>query len=296
MQYDVIIVGGGPAGLAAALTLGRACKRVLLCDAGPQRNAAAHAINNFVSQDGITPAEFRRVSRAQLQKYPLVSVKKLLLEGISTIEGGFVAQSAEGDCTARRVLLTSGMVDVLPDLPGYRELWGEGLFQCPYCHGYELKEKAWGFWPASAQWLEMGLFFAGWTRDVMIFTNGEYQVPPETREKLTRAKIPIEERKIIGLRGEGGRLCAVQVEGAEIAREALVVRPPQVQTRLVQRVGVALNEQGLVKINEQHKTSIDGMYAAGDLTTMAQGALVAAAAGMMAASMLNHELTLSLFS
>jgi thioredoxin reductase len=293
MNYDVVIVGGGPAGMAAALTLGRGCKKVLLCDAGTPRNAAAHAINNFVSQDGINPAEFRRVSREQLQKYPLVSVQKLLLEGISTIDGGFSVQSAEGSFTARRVLLALGMVDELPALPGYRELWGEGLFQCPYCHGYELKDKAWGFWPASAQWLEFGLFLTGWTRDVMIFTNGDYEVPIEVREKLTRAKIVIEERKIIGLRGAQGKLCGVQVGGAEIAREALVVRPPQVQTRLVQSLGVALDEQGFVKINAQHQTSVSGIYAAGDLTTMAQGALVAAASGMMAAAMLNHELTLS---
>ena len=293
MNYDVVIVGGGPAGLAAALTLGRGCKKVLLCDAGTPRNAAAHAINNFVSQDGINPAEFRRVSREQLQKYPLVSVQKLLLEGISTVEGGFSVQSAEGFFTARRVLLALGMVDELPGLPGYRELWGNGLFQCPYCHGYELKDKAWGFWAASAQWLEFGLFLTGWTRDVMVFTNGDYEVPPEIREKLTRAKITIEERKLIGLRGEHGKLCAVQVEGAEITREALVVRPPQAQTRLVQSLAVALDEQGFVKINAQYQTSLAGIYAAGDLTTMAQAAMGAAAAGMMAAAMLNHELTMS---
>jgi thioredoxin reductase len=296
MDYDVIIVGGGPAGLAAALMLGRGCKRVLLCDAGTPRNAAAHAINSFVSRDGIAPAEFRRISREQLQKYPLVSVQDTLIEEIKPVGGGFTVQSSRGVYTASRVILALGMVDVLPSLPGYRELWGESLFQCPYCHGYELKDKAWGCWMPSAQWIEMGLFFTGWTRDMMIFTNGDYEVPPETREKITRFGVQIEERKIVGFRAQDGKLCAVQVEGGEVARDALVVKPPQVQTGLVTRLGVALDEMGFVKVNEQGQTSIPGIYAAGDLATMKQGALGGAAAGQMAAAMLNHELTMSAFS
>ncbi|HET9452017.1 MAG TPA: NAD(P)/FAD-dependent oxidoreductase, partial [Aggregicoccus sp.] len=143
-DVDVVIVGGGPAGLSAALVLGRGRKRVLLCDAGPPRNAAAEHIHGFVTQDGTPPAQFRRVGREQLRPYDVqareVRVESVVQEG----EGFRVGLAAAESVHARHVLLATGMVDLVPELPGYRELWGRSIFQCPYCHGWEVKERPWG--------------------------------------------------------------------------------------------------------------------------------------------------------
>src|SRR5687768_10156835 len=144
MTYDVLIVGGGPAGLSAALTLGRGRKHVLLCDAGPPRNAAAEHMQNFVSRDGTPPPEFRRIAREQLEAYPNVEVRDVRIEELRGKRGNFNARLASGDVQARRVLLCAGMIDELPDLEGFRALWGTSVFQCPYCHGWEHRDRRFG--------------------------------------------------------------------------------------------------------------------------------------------------------
>lgn len=200
-----------------------------------------------------------------------------------------------GVVEARRVLLCAGMIDVLPDLPGYPELWGKSLFQCPYCHGWEVRERAFGFIAPSAESLEWSMFLKGWTSDVAVFTGGAFAVPEETRARLARARIPIEERGIVGLGVRDGRLEGVLLEGgARVARDVLFVRPPQRQVPLVDSLGLALDDQGFVRVDHSGQSSVPGIYAAGDLTTMQQGAVMAAAAGARAAAMLNHELTMAL--
>jgi len=135
--FDVLIVGGGPAGLQAALTLGRARKRVLVADGGPRRNATAGHMNNFVSRDGIAPAAFRREARAQIAKYPNVSFRDEQIDAITGLRGDFRA----GAVRARRVLLATGLIDQPPQFEGLVPLWGHSVFQCPYCHGWEARER-----------------------------------------------------------------------------------------------------------------------------------------------------------
>src|SRR5687768_1591765 len=137
MIYDIVIVGGGPGGLSAALALGRARKRVLLCDSGPRRNAAADQIHNFVTRDGTPPHEFRRIGRQQLATYPNVETREVPVESISGTRGAFQVRLTTGTVEARRILLCTGMIDEMLPIDGFRELWGRGIFQCPYCHGWE---------------------------------------------------------------------------------------------------------------------------------------------------------------
>ncbi|QRN97309.1 NAD(P)/FAD-dependent oxidoreductase [Archangium violaceum] len=295
---DVVIVGGGPAGLSAALVLGRARKKVLLCDAGTPRNAAAEHIQGFVTRDGTPPQEFRRIGREQLRPYDVEyqNVRVLSVERLDSgfrvgLEGGRVVET-------RRVLLATGMVDVLPDLPGYRELWGKSIFQCPYCHGWEVRDQAWGVLATDEHMLDFGLFVTGWSKDVVVFTNGALAVPPEQRSRLEHAGVRLEERRIRQLLVREEHLHAVELEdGARVARQVLFARPPQRQTPLVQQLvgqlGLALDEQGFVRVDEPHKqTSVPGIHAAGDLTTLLQGALVGASAGAMAGYMMNHSLNM----
>ncbi len=294
--FDVVIVGAGPAGLSAALALGRARRRVLLCDAGAPRNARAHEIHNFVTRDGTPPADFRRIAREQLAPYASVEVRDARVERIDGERDRFQVELSTGTVTGRRVLLGVGMIDELPALPGYRELWGHAVFQCPYCHGWEVRDGAFGYLCPSAAFLEWPLMLLNWTRDVTVFTDGAYEVPPEVRARLVAAGIAVEERPITSLALRDDRpdalAAVVLADGTRVARDVLFARPPQRQTDLVTSLGLALDDHGFVRLDDHRQTSRPGVYAAGDLATMMQGAVMAAAAGTMAAAMITHDLSM----
>lgn len=294
-RYDVTIVGGGPAGLSAALMLGRSRKRVLLLDAGTPRNARAHEMHGFVTRDGTPPAEFRRIAHEQLQAYPSVVRASQRVERLTGEPDDFTLHLQDGATVrSRRVLLALGMVDELPELPGYRELWGRSLFQCPYCHAWEEQDKPFGFVAPDADKLEFARFLLGWTSDVIAFTEGRFEVSAEVRDRLASAGVRLEERPIRRLVATAGgdRLEAVELaDGTRLAREVLFVRPPQRQVALVEDLGLALDSNGFVQVDARQETSRKGIFAAGDMTTQMQAAMAAAAAGHLASTMLNHELT-----
>ena len=294
-MLDVVIVGGGPAGLSAALALGRARKRVLLCDAGPRRNAAAAHMQNFVTRDGTPPEEFRRLGRQQLGAYPSVEVRDASVLAIGGERGAFEVQLATGTVRARRVLLCVGMVDEVPELEGARELWGRSIIQCPYCHGWEVQDRRFGALATSVEMLEFALLLRGWSSEVVALTDGRYAVPAEAAERLARAGVRLEERRIARLTAREGQLERVELAGgALLPLDVIFAKPPQRQVALVRSLGLALDPKGYVQLDEHRQTSVPGIYAAGDLVTPMQAAILGAAAGMQAAAMLNHELTAEL--
>ncbi len=291
-DYDIIILGGGPAGLSAALVLGRACKRVLLCDGGTPRNTAAAHIQGFVTQDGTSPAEFRRIGRAQLAPYTGVTVRDVLATAIE-VRGpdAFVVQLADGTvATARRILLAVGLVDELPPLPGVAALWGKSVHVCPFCHGWEVRGRRTGALVTMPMMLDFPLMLRGWSADIVLFTDGALVIEADRRAQLEQAGVTIEERPLKGLLG-GDVLTGVElVDGTIVAIEALYLRPAQRQTALVASLGLTLDDFGYVKVDGMQRTSQPGILAAGDLTTMMQGALLSASFGAMAAYMITHEL------
>lgn len=296
MTYDVLIVGGGPGGLSAALALGRARKRVLLCDSGAKRNAAATELHNFVTRDGTPPAEFRRIGREQLATYKGVEVRDQRVATIRGSKGAFVADVGGVEVGARRVILCTGMTDEMLPVEGFRELWGHAIYQCPYCHGWEVKERPWGYLATHVEALHFAIMLRSWTDDVTVFTHGAVTFEAEQRERLQAAGVALQARPIARLIRDGDRLIGVELkDGTKIACEALYAHPPQRQVQLVADLGLKLDEQGFVAVDPMtRETSVSGVYAAGDLTTRAQGAIMAAATGTQAASMLNHELTAEL--
>ncbi|WP_437734536.1 NAD(P)/FAD-dependent oxidoreductase [Sorangium sp. So ce1335] len=296
MAYDVVIVGGGPAGLSAALALGRARKRVLLCDAGTRRNAAAEHLNNFVTRDGTPPGEFRAIGRQQLAAYPSVEARDVRVEAIAGARGAFQITLPTGAVEARRVLLCTGMIDEPLAVEGFRELWGRSIVQCPYCHGWELRDRRWGYLARGAESLHFPIMLRGWTRDVVVFTGGAFDVPADVRAHLSAAGIQLETRPVARLVAREDRLESVALsDGATIPCEVLFAHPPQRQVDLVRELGVGLDGDGYVQIDPvRRETSVPGVYAAGDLLTRMQTAIVAAASGAQAAGMLNHELTAEL--
>ena len=296
MPYDVVIIGGGPSGLSAALALGRARKRVLLLDAGPRRNAAAKHIHNFVSRDGTPPDEFRRVAREQLATYPGVELRDAHVESVSGDRGAFRVAAAGETVEARRILLATGMVDEMLPIDGFRELWGEAIFQCPYCHGWEEKDRAWGYLALptnAAHFLPFALQLRGWTRDLTVFTNDAFEIPSEMEAKLVAASVRIERSSTSRpVRSDQGLEGVELAGGGRVGCEVLFAHPPQRQVDLVQTLGLELDDDGLVVVDPMtRQTSIPGIFASGDLTTRMQAALAAAATGLQAAAMMNVELT-----
>lgn len=295
MQYDVVIAGAGPAGLSAALNLGRARKRVLLCDAAPsaRRNAAAEHIQGFVTRDGTPPSEFRRIAREQLAPYKSVEIRDEPITAIRGERGNFELTLAAGTVAARRVMLCTGMIDELPDIEGFRPLWGHSIVQCPYCHGWEAQDRRFGYLADNPDMLAFGLLLRGWTNDVVVFTGGRFEVP--TGANFGDAGVRIEQRRIARLIGEGQRLLAVEFEDGEaIERDVLFAHLPQRQVELVGSLGLTLDAFGHVVVDAHGETSHPGIYAAGDLTTRGQSAVLAASAGAFAGGMLNHGLTIEL--
>ncbi|AKU92628.1 NAD(P)/FAD-dependent oxidoreductase [Vulgatibacter incomptus] len=299
MLYDVVIVGGGPAGLSAALALGRARKRVLLSDSGPRRNAAAEHMQNFVTQDGTPPGEFRRIGREQLARYPNVESREVRVESISGSRGAFRVDLTSERVDARRVLLCTGMVDEMLPIDGFRELWGHSVIQCPYCHGWEVQDRRWGILALAAgasHLVPFALQARGWSRDVTVFTDGSFDVAPDVRAQLEAAGIRLETAPVSRLVARDNRLEAVELSsGAAVPCDVLFAHPPQRQVELVRALGVELDDDGYVRVDPmKRETSVPGVYAAGDLTTRMQAAIFAANAGTHAAAMINLELSMEL--
>lgn len=299
MSFDAIIVGGGPAGLSAALALGRARKRVLVCDAGPRRNAAAEHMQNFVTRDGTPPAEFRRIGKDQLTRYPSVVVQDVSVVSIEGSRGAFQVELPSERVEARRVLLCTGMVDEMVPIPGFRELWGHSVIQCPYCHGWEVQDRRWGVLalPSSASHVApFAVRARGWTDDVIVLLADGAELGPDARALLDAAGIPIEVAPVKRLIARDDRLEAVELaNGATVPCDVLFAHPPQRQVPLVQTLGLDLDDLGYVRTDPMtRETSVPGIYAAGDLTTHMQSAIFAAAAGTHAATMIDADLAMEI--
>lgn len=296
MPYDIVIVGGGPAGLSAALALGRGRKRVLLCDGGPRRNAAALHLHNFVTRDGTPPEEFRRIAREQLAAYPSVEVRDTNAAAIIGSKGAFTVTVGTEQVETRRVLLCTGMVDELLPIEGFRELWGHSVFQCPYCHGWEIRERPWAYLARDGMAVHFAFLLRSWSEHVTLFTQGAFELDAQVRAHLDAAGIRVEHAPIARLRRAGHRLEAIELANGEaVPCEALFAHPPQRQVGVVASLGLTLDADGFVQVDPMSReTSRPGIYAAGDLTTRLQGAVFAASSGAHAAGMLNHELTVEL--
>lgn len=289
MQRDVVIVGGGPAGLAAALVLGRSRKHVTVFDANEPRNAVSSHVYGLFGRDGIPPADLRRIAREQLMRYPTVEVLDARVLAIGPAPP-FVVRTELGEVEARRILLATGLVDELPALPGLRACWGHTVLNCPYCHGWESRDERDGAWLRSPKELDFPLLLRGWTDDVIVFLDGR-PLDDATREDYARAGIRTDPRRVLGVRAEGTRLRAVQLEDGEVERDRLFLHPHQRQVPLVAALGLRMHDSKSVWIDEHAQTSVRGIFAAGDLVTSIHGATLAAASGTDAAYKLNTLLT-----
>ena len=288
--YEAVIVGGGPAGLQAALLMARGRTRVVVYDSGTARHLASAESHSFLGADGMPPVELRRRGREQLGPYETVDFRDAVVEDVALRpEGGFrVSVVGQQAVTTRFVLLATGVCDIHLDLPGYDDFWGKTLLHCPYCHGWEFRERKLGVLVANEGMVELAKKVPWWSSDVVMFVSPE--LPQELSEQLAGPGVVVERRPVRRFLGdtEAGRLEAVELEdGTNVPRDAVYYRPQQRQSRLVENLGsslgLRLDADGFVQVDDEQQTGVPGLYAAGDLTTAYQQIVEAARQGHRAA-------------
>jgi thioredoxin reductase len=299
MEYDVIVVGAGSAGLSAALTLGRCRRRVLVADGGAPRNAPSPAVHGFLTRDGLRPAKLLELGREQLAPYPTVAVHELKITKLHKLAHGFRAEGITGQGhawagTTHRVLLTTGVEDVLPALPGFRDLWGTGVLHCPYCHGYEVRDQPLAVYGRGKAAVGLALLLTNWSKDIVVVTDGPGHLTDYGRQRLRQHRIGINQQPVARLVGgpDGMLRCVEFEDGTYLERKAIFLHAPQEQrSALAADTGAHITGKGAVWVDKNSQTSVPGLYAAGDTTPGQQQALIAAAEGNKAAICLNEGLT-----
>ncbi|MCZ2824277.1 MULTISPECIES: NAD(P)/FAD-dependent oxidoreductase [unclassified Modestobacter] len=299
-EYDVVVVGGGAAGLSGALALSRARRSVLVVDGGAPRNAPAAHAHNYLGREGVPPRELLAIGRSEVAGYGGEFTDGDVTSA-APVEGGFEMRLADGrSVRARRLLVTTGLVDELPDVPGVRELWGSDVLHCPYCHGWEVRDQAVGVLATSSLGVHQVLMWRQWTADLTLFLHTGPQPTEEEWEQLAARGISVVVGEVVGLETVDGRLTGVRLaDGTVIARDAVVVAPRfTARAGVLESLGLEAVEQRMgelvmgsgVPVDAFGATAVPGVWAAGNVTDTRAQVISAAAAGLNAAVAVNADL------
>jgi thioredoxin reductase (NADPH) len=300
-QYDVVVVGGGAAGLSGAVALARSRRSVLVVDAGQPRNAPAAGVHNYLGREGARPADLLADGRAEVASYGGSVVPGVVTAVRREDDGDFRVTLDDGqELAARRLLVATGLVDELPDLPGLAERWGRDVLHCPYCHGWEVRDQPIGILATGPTAVHQALLFRQLSDDVVFFRHTGPDLPAEQAEQLTALGIPMVDGEVTGIEVVDDRLTGVRLASGEvIARSAVVVAP-----RFTARAGV-LDALGLAAVDQEMggsvvgsavpadptgATAVPGVWVAGNISDMSAQVVVSAAAGMRAGAMINADL------
>jgi thioredoxin reductase len=287
-QVDVLIVGGGPAGMSAALVLLRARRSVAIVDAGHPRNAPAAHMHGFLSRDGMPPADFRTAGRAELARYGGVVIDGTVV----SLAPGFEARFADGSALrARRVLIATGLQDVLPEIAGVRERWGRDLLHCPYCHGYEVRDQPIGVLGGTVEAVQHGLLLRQWSADIVLFPGADV-LDDGHREALEARGVRIVIGEVDGLAVENDRLVGVRLgDGTVVPRTAVFVRPRFIPNAdLLAGLGCDTDARGWPVHDATGRTTVAGVWVAGNAADPRAQVITAAGEGSAAAISLNADL------
>ncbi|MEU9150441.1 NAD(P)/FAD-dependent oxidoreductase [Streptomyces sp. NPDC048417] len=294
--YEVVVVGGGAAGLSAALVLGRARRRTLVVDAGEPRNAPAAHMQGFLSRDGMPPAEFLAVGREEIARYGVELVRDRAVD--ASRDGDFRVSLASGRrVRARQLVVATGLEDELPPLPGVAERFGRDVLHCPYCHGWEVRDQAFGVLATTLMSVHQALIVTQWSKDVTLFLHqvAETELSDDDLRRLATAGVRVVPGEVAGLRIEDDRLTGVRLsDGGVHAREALFVAPrPVPRNDLLVGLGAEMTETpfgAYPVIDERGLTTVPGLWAAGNASGFAEQVVNAASRGYRAGAAINGEL------
>jgi thioredoxin reductase len=293
--FDVVIVGGGPAGLAAALVLGRMRRRVLLLDSDDPAHGASDSVHGLFGHDGTPPFELRRTAQEQLRPYESVIVRKVAVEEAHQTPSGFSVTATGTTSEAGVLLLATGMRYEQPPIEGVAEVWARGAYHCPYCHGWEVRDRPLAAYGAGAA--HLALLLTSLSDDVVLLTDGSSDLDPGGAERLRQTGVVIRDDPIARLEAEGGKLARVVfADGSSDERAGLFFAPTFTPSPLPAQLGCELDESGALVIDEDGATSVPGVFAAGDATTDKKAVVLAAAAGSRAAYTINAGLASGLLS
>ena len=291
-MYDVVIVGGGPAGLSAALVLGRCRRRVLVCDAGKPRNGASRELHGYLTRDGIAPLEFLRLAREELLQYG-IEPRASTVTAIACTKEGFTltlddARIVEG----RAVLVATGVQDRLPAVPGIEECYGITVHHCPYCDGWEVRDRRLVVVGQGASGAGLALSLKTWSAEIAICSNGRARIHPRHLQQLDEQGIRVYESRVVRVEHTNGHVQRLHLkDGTEVPCEAVFFSTGQKpQCDIPRQLGCELTRKGVVKTDHLGKTRVPGLYVAGDASRDVQFVIVAAAEGAKAAVAINKSL------
>lgn len=293
-NFEVIIIGGSYAGLSSAMALGRSLRSTLIIDSGLPCNRQTPHSHNFITQDGKTPKEISTLARQQVAKYETVKFHKgLAISGIKTAKGFEITTDANDKFTAKKLILATGIKDIMPDIKGFAACWGISIIHCPYCHGYEYRKQNTGIIANGAKAFHLASLVNNLTDNITILTTGKADFDSEQIVKLNTHNIKIIATKITEFENKNGYIQNVVFnDGTKMSFDAVYAAVPFLQHSAIPvSLGCELTEHGYIKIDDFQKTTVEGVYACGDNSTMMRSVANAVYSGNLTGAVVNGELT-----
>ncbi len=292
--YDVIIIGGGPAGLNAAVVLGRCRRKVVLFDTGKPRNHKSAGMHNYLTRDDILPRDFIHIAHDEIKKYHIEFYHTEILNAIKNEDGNFMIKDWKGNVYhSKKLLIATGLVDKLPNVEGFEDFYGKSIFHCPYCDGWEMRDKKIGVYARIKNGFDLALSLKTWSFHVTLFTDGKYYLKKNEKKILIEQHIPVITTPVQKLVGEDGMLRRIifKNEKSQLCDAIFFANGFSQHCELIKELGCKMSTKNCSVItNKKQQTNISGLYVAGDAARDMHFVIVAAAEGAKAAVMINKEL------